>query len=47
MSVVVAERDQPHLLICKGAVEEAGGLQHRAHGESTKPERGTAGPDSR
>ncbi|BCX69572.1 magnesium-translocating P-type ATPase [Pseudomonas izuensis] len=34
MSVVVAERDQPHLLICKGAVEEVLGVCSRVrHGE--------------
>lgn len=34
MSVVVAERDQPHLLICKGAVEEVLAVCSRVrHGE--------------
>ncbi|MFI8376929.1 magnesium-translocating P-type ATPase [Pseudomonas helleri] len=35
MSVVVAQNDQPHLLICKGAVEEVLSVcQHVRHGES-------------
>jgi Mg2+-importing ATPase len=35
MSVVVAERDQPHLLICKGAVEEVLAVCTRVrHGEA-------------
>ncbi|MFY0728159.1 magnesium-translocating P-type ATPase [Pseudomonas sp. NFX15] len=35
MSVVVAERDQPHLLICKGAVEEVLSVCARVrHGEN-------------
>jgi P-type Mg2+ transporter len=38
MSVVVAEHDEHHLLICKGAVEEILGVCRRArHGEADEP----------
>ncbi|AWY40336.1 magnesium-translocating P-type ATPase [Pseudomonas putida] len=38
MSVVVAEREQPHLLICKGAVEEVLAVCTRVrHGEVDEP----------
>ncbi|HTP95612.1 MAG TPA: magnesium-translocating P-type ATPase [Burkholderiales bacterium] len=38
MSVVVAEHDEHHLLICKGALEEILGACHRVrHGETDEP----------